>query len=272
MGSFLDARHAGGRWLVRMEDVDTPRVRRNADSLILGTLETLGLQWDGDVLYQSSRLPAYAEATHRLFAASLLYPCSCKRREVSGRAYPGTCRGKRLQDRPGRSLRLHVTPGYITFMDDIQGLARQDVAVETGDFILRRADGLTAYHLAVVVDDHWQGVTRVVRGADLLESTAAQLHVQKSLRLPAPEYSHLPMAVDAQGRKISKSLGAEAVLLKTRPGALLLSVLGFLGQDPEPALAGSTVHDILAWATRHWRREDVPKVRQLLPVWWSGAN
>ena len=266
MGSFLDARHTGGRWLVRMEDVDNPRVRRNADSLILDSLETLGLHWDGDVLYQSSRLSAYAEAVEQLHAAGLLYPCNCKRREVSGRPYPGTCRGKGLKDGPGRSLRLHVTPGYITFRDGIQGVIRQDVAAETGDIILRRADGLTAYHLAVVVDDHWQGVTRVVRGADLLASTAAQRHVQRALGLPVPVYAHLPMAVDGQGRKISKRLGAEAALLKSQPGALLSSVLGFLGQDPDPALAGSTVHDILAWATRHWRRESVPKVRQIHPA------
>jgi glutamyl-Q tRNA(Asp) synthetase len=246
-----------------MEDIDTPRVRRNADSLILHTLETLGLQWDGDVLYQNSRQSAYAEAMDRLQAAGQLYSCACKRREVSGRPYPGTCREKRLKDGPGRSLRLRVADENVSFMDDIQGLTHQNVAAEPGDFIVRRADGLTAYHLAVVIDDHWQGVTRVVRGADLLKATAAQLRLQKAVGLPAPAYSHLPMAVDAQGRKISKSLGAEAALLKTQPGALLLSGLRFLGQNPDPALAGNTVHDILAWATRHWRREAVPKVSQL---------
>jgi glutamyl-Q tRNA(Asp) synthetase len=265
LGSWLDARHAGGRWLVRMEDIDTPRVRRNADSLILRTLETLGLHWDGDVQYQSSRLPAYADALHRLRAAGLLYPCACKRREVSGRPYPGTCRDKRLDDGKGRSLRLRVTAGDVRFMDAIQGLTRSNVAEDSGDIIVRRADGLTAYHLGVVIDDHWQAVTRVVRGADLLEATAAQLQVQKSLGLPAPEYSHLPMAVDAQGRKISKSLGAEAALLKSQPGALLLSVLGFLGQEPDAALKDSSVQDILAWATHHWRVDAVPRVRKMQP-------
>ena len=249
-----------------MEDIDTPRVRRNADSLILHTLETLGLQWDGDVQYQSSRLPAYADALDRLQAGGLLYPCVCKRREVSGRPYPGTCRDKRLEDGKDRSLRLRVAGGDVCFMDQIQGLTCSDVAADTGDIIVRRADGLTAYHLAVVIDDHWQGVTRVVRGADLIEATAAQLQVQKSLDLPAPEYSHLPMAIDAQGRKISKSLGAEAALLKNQPGALLLSVLRFLGQQPDAALKGSSVPDMLAWATRHWRVDAVPRVRKLQPV------
>jgi len=263
LGSYLDARHAGGRWLVRMDDIDPPRVARHADSLILGALETLGLQWDGDVLYQSSRLPAYSGAVDQLHAAGLLYPCACKRREVSRHPYPGTCREQGLQDGPGRSLRLRTTAGVVSFVDDIQGIHHQNVGAETGDFVVRRADGLTAYHLAVVIDDHWQGVTRVVRGADLLTSTAAQLHVQESLGLPTPGYAHLPMIVDAHGRKISKSLGAEAALLKSQPGAVLLSVLRYLGQDPDPGLAGSSVLDILAWATRHWRLEAVPKVRQL---------
>ena len=266
MGSYLDARHGGGRWLVRMEDIDSPRVRRHADALILGALETLGLHWDGDVLYQSSRLPAYAEAIDHLHTAGLLYPCACKRKEVSGRPYPGTCREKHLHDDPGRSLRLRATGGDVSFMDEIQGLIHVDVAAETGDIVVRRADGLTAYHLAVVIDDHWQGVTRVVRGVDLLGSAGAQLQVQKSLGLPTPEYAHLPMAVDTHGRKISKSLGAEAALLKTQPGTLLLAVLQFLGQDPDQGLAGSPVNDILTWATRHWRREAVPKVRMLRPV------
>jgi len=250
-----------------MDDIDTPRVRRNADALILGALESLGLQWDGAVLYQSSRLPAYAEAMERLHAAGLLYSCACKRREVSGRPYPGTCRDKDLADGPGRSRRLRVTCGMVSFVDDTQGLIEQDVAAETGDFIVRRADGLTAYHLAAVVDDHSQGVTRVVRGVDLLDSTGAQLQVQKALGLPAPGYSHLPIAVDAQGGKISKSLGAEAVLVKNQPGALLLSVLHFLGQAPDPGLSGSSVHDILTWATEHWRPEAVPRERKMAPVW-----
>lgn len=246
-----------------MEDIDPPRVRRGADSIILRTLEKLGLQWDGDVLFQSSRQPAYADAVDRLQSSGLLYACACMRREVSGRGYPGTCREKRLQDGRGRSLRLRVVPGIVTFMDAIQGPWHQDVATQTGDFIVRRSDGLTAYHLAVVIDDHWQGVTHVVRGADLLEATAAQICVQKALALPTPEYCHLPMAVDAQGRKISKGRGAEAALLKTQPGTFLLMVLQFLGQVPDPELAGSDVHDILAWATRNWRRAAVPKVRQL---------
>ena len=249
-----------------MDDIDTPRVRRNADRLILGALESLGLHWDGAVLYQSSRLPAYAEAMERLQSAGSLYACACKRREVSGRPYPGICRDKQHADRPGRSLRLRVNCGIVSFLDDTQGLIEQDVGVDSGDFIVRRADGLTAYHLAAVIDDHWQGVTRVVRGADLLESTGAQRQVQIALGLPAPGYSHLPVAVDAVGRKISKSLGAEAALLKSQPGALLLSVLHFLGQAPDPELSGGSVHEILTWATEHWRPEVVPRVRKTEPV------
>lgn len=263
LGSYLDARHQGGRWLVRMEDIDPPRVRPNADTLILSALETLGLHWDGEVLYQSSRLPAYAEAMEQLRARGLVYACACKRKDVSGRPYPGTCRTKQFHSAVRISLRLRATTGNVSFNDAIQGTFTQNIADETGDFIVRRSDGLTAYHLAVVVDDHWQGVTQVVRGADLMSATPAQICVQKALGIPAPEYAHLPTVVDANGKKISKSLSAEAVLLKTQPGTLLLSVLRFLGQDPDPELEGYEVHDILAWATLHWRRAGVSKERQL---------
>ncbi|MBI1731879.1 MAG: tRNA glutamyl-Q(34) synthetase GluQRS [Gammaproteobacteria bacterium] len=267
VGSYLDARHAGGRWLVRIDDLDPPRIRAGAATGILNALRCLGLHWDGEVLQQSTRTPAYADALERLQSLGLLYVCSCTRREVSGRAYPGTCRLKALKDAPQRCLRLRIPGGPLPLDDMIQGPRRFDVAATTGDIIVRRADGLTAYHLAAVVDDHFQGVTHVVRGADLLDASAIQCCVQGVLGFPAPRYGHLPMAVDASGRKLSKSLGAEAALLSAEPATLLLSALKFLGQNPDRALAGAPVQEVTDWAVANWRREKVPRAPAKIPVW-----
>lgn len=152
------------------------------------------------------------------------------------------------------------------FNDGIQGPCTSDVCRDSGDFIVRRADGVTAYHLAAVVDDDWQGVTHVVRGVDLLDSTGAQCCVYQALGIAQPEYCHVPMAVDGAGRKISKSLGAENALLGTHPAQLLVSVLSFLGQQPDTALTGARVTEVLDWAVVHWRRDQVPRVRRLAPV------
>lgn len=238
LASWLDARAAGGRWLVRIEDLDPPRERPGAADEILRTLERFGLCWDDDVVFQSRRKPLYEEAIRRL--ERHCYPCGCTRREIADSAlglaadgaqiYPGTCRGG-LGGRVARSLRVKVA-GKVDFVDRVQGPQQQDLEREVGDFVLRRADGAFAYQLAVVVDDAEQGVTDVVRGADLLDSTARQIHLQRLLGLPTPRYLHIPAAVNAAGEKLSKQTGARPAL----PSDLPL-VLAFLGQKPSRTLA-----------------------------------
>lgn len=251
---------------MRIDDVDTPRVRHGAEARILEGLERLGLAWDGPVLRQRDRGAAYADALARLHRTQQLYACACTRRETAGRPYPGTCRDRDLPDGPGRSLRLKIAPGPVQFPDAVQGPCVADVARDTGDIILRRADGVMAYHLAAVVDDHWQGVTDVVRGVDLLAATGAQCSVYGALGLTQPAYCHLPLAVDERGGKISKRLGAEDALLATQPARLLFAVLQFLGQVPEPALCRATVTEVLEWAVPNWRRECIPRQRHIPPV------
>lgn len=266
VGSFLEARRHGGRWLVRMEDLDPPREVPGAADDILRTLEALGLHWDGEVLYQSRRHEAYAEALDRLDAGGRLYGCACSRREVAeasaaaGRPgiYPGTCRHGVPGDRAPRALRLRVDGETVGFADGLQGRVTVALAETTGDFVVRRADGLFAYHLAVVVDDAAQGVTQVVRGADLLGCTPAQIRLQNLLGLPVPAYVHLPVAVNAAGEKLSKQTGARPVD-PTRPGAVLVQALDFLGQAPPPGLAAAPAAEVLAWALAHWDLARVPR-------------
>lgn len=265
LGSFLEARCQGGEWLLRIEDVDTPRTAPGATTAILRALERYGLHWDGPVVYQSERTAHYQAALESLLAAGLAYPCTCTRRELAGcprgrdgaPIYPGTCRaGPGRPDRPP-AIRLRVTDALIQFHDAIQGRYRQRLAHEVGDFVLRRADGLFAYQLAVVVDDAAQGITQVVRGADLLDSTPRQIVLQQLLGLPAPDYAHLPVAVDARGDKLSKQTGAPP-LDERHPGPVLWAALRFLEQQPPAELAGEPVATLIAWAVAHWNLAVVP--------------
>jgi glutamyl-Q tRNA(Asp) synthetase len=210
LGSYLDAKAHGGEWLVRIEDLDTPRNVPGAADDILRTLERFGLEWDGPVLYQSSRLEAYEAVLEDLRRRHLVFPCGCSRKDVGDR-YPGTCRhGIRGRlDTP--SWRFHVSDEIIRFDDRRLGPQQQNVQEYVGDFVLRRADGLFAYQLAVVVDDAFQGVTDVVRGEDLLDSTARQILLQRALDLPQPRYLHLPVVLNEAGQKLSKQTGAAAL-------------------------------------------------------------
>ncbi len=259
LGSFLEARRQGGEWLLRIEDVDTPRVVPGATTAILRALERYGLHWDGPVVYQSQRTAHYQAALEPLLAAGLVYPCACTRRVLAGyprgrdgaAIYPGTCRaGPRRPEQP-HALRLRVTDATLAFQDAIQGEYRQQLEREVGDFVLRRADGLFTYQLAAVVDDAAQGVTQVVRGADLLDSTPRQMVLQRLLGLSTPEYAHLPVAVDAHGDKLSKQTGA-LPLDERNPGPVLWAALRFLGQQPPSELAGEAAPAIIAWAVAHW--------------------
>ncbi len=252
LASFLDVRSRGGRWLLRIDDLDPPRERPGAAAQILATLEALGLHWDGEPVYQSQRGPAYEQALATLAADGWTYPCGCSRSEIGERPYPGTCRDGIPAGRRARSLRVRVGNATITLDDRIQGHFEQNLGTDCGDFVVRRADGLTAYHLAVVVDDAAAGVTEIVRGADLLASTPLQIHLTQCLGLAQPSYAHLPVVLDDQGLKLSKHTGASAVTARTAPLALFHALL-FLGLDPPADLNGAPVGDLLGWALPLWR-------------------
>lgn len=211
VGSYLSTRSQGGEWLVRMEDIDPPREVKGAAGDILRTLETYGFEWDGEILYQRRRRDAYETALDGLRRGNTLYPCTCTRKEVAdssvlgieGPVYPGTCRAGLAQERVARAWRVRTEGAAIEFTDGVQGLQSSVLERDVGDFVVQRADGLYAYQLACVVNDAEQGMTEVVRGADLLTSTARQIHLQRLLGLPTPAYTHLPAAVNAQGEKLS---------------------------------------------------------------------
>ena len=270
VGSYLDARSQHGQWLVRIEDVDTSRCIPGAVDDILRTLEIFGFEWDGPVIVQSQRLEAYRAALAELQRNDLAYPCSCSRKEIAdsgagaaidgGRVYPGTCRGGHNPLLTGRSpaWRLRVPNPPIHFTDRILGEQTQNLAEAVGDFVLLRADGLFAYQLAVVVDDAWQGVTDVVRGADLLVSTARQIWLQQSLNLPTPRYAHLPLVLNTAGEKLSKQTLAPALGL-ANPTEQLVAALRFLGQPVPDGLAKSDLPAVWAWALTEWSFYSIPR-------------
>ena len=261
LASWLDARAARGRWLLRIEDLDLPRVQPGAADAILGALQALGLRWDGDVVFQSSRRARYAGALERLAAHT--YPCGCTRKEIADSAlglaadgaqiYPGSCRGGLAQGKAARALRVRTPPGTIAFHDRVQGAQRQSLQHEVGDFVLYRSDGQFAYQLAVVVDDAEQEITDVVRGADLLGSTARQILLQRLLSCSTPRYLHVPVAVNEQGEKLSKQSGAAAIDA-ARGRQALARALAFLGQPPSTSLDD---------AVRRWDAARIPVVRAL---------
>lgn len=268
VGSFLEARTRGGEWLVRMEDLDPPRVAPGAADDILRALQAYGLEWDGSVARQSERSDAYHGALHRLRQGGRVYPCVCSRREIAdsavagseGPVYPGTCREGVAAGRTARSLRLSTQGATIEFDDAVQGRVAHDLERESGDFVLYRADEVYAYQLAVVVDDAEQGFTDVVRGADLLGSTPRQIYLQGLLGLPRPRYAHLPVAVNAAGEKLSKQTFA-VPLDASRPLPALVAALEFLGQRPPPELARGTLREFWDWALKNWNFARVPRAR-----------
>ena len=262
LGSWLHARSRGTRWLVRIDDLDTPRCVPGAADEILRTLEVFGLCWDGEVLRQDTRRSHYAAALESLQQAGLVYGCACTRREIGNAPYPGTCRDGPRAGRSPRALRVRTDDEPVGFTDLLQGPFCQRLRSEIGDFIVRRADGLHAYHLAVVVDDAAQGVTEIVRGADLLDSTPRQIYLQRLLGLPLPDYAHLPVAVDANGAKLSKQNHATPVE-RARPSASLAAALRFLGHAPPGNLHGASAAELLAWALEHFRLAAVPRCRTL---------
>jgi glutamyl-Q tRNA(Asp) synthetase len=264
LASYLDARHHNGRWLVRIDDIDPPREVPGAAEDILRTLEQHGLQWDGEVLWQSTRHEAYRQALSELQAADLVYPCGCTRRAISasGGIYNGHCRTHPPVSTQPQALRLKLyrlpapfatLPDTVLFNDLLQGPQSQNLAQDVGDAVVRRKDGLFAYQLAVVVDDIAQGITHVIRGADLLPVTARQVRFFTLRHAQPPIYGHVPVALGQDGRKLSKQNHAPG-LNHHRAGKNLWQALAFLGQNPPKALDGEAPETILKWACQHWRR------------------
>jgi glutamyl-Q tRNA(Asp) synthetase len=267
VGSFLEARARGGDWLVRMEDLDPPRVIPGAADDILAVLRACGMEWDGPVVRQSARASAYHAELHRLRERGLVYPCACSRREIAdsavagaeGPVYPGTCRTGLPAGKRARALRIDTRGAAVAFDDAVQGRIAHELEKDSGDFVLYRADEVYAYQLAVVVDDAEQGITDVVRGADLLGSTPRQIYLQKLLGWTEPRYAHLPVAVNAAGEKLSKQTFAEPVDA-ARPLPALVAALSFLGQQPPGELQRGTLKEFWDWALRNWRMDRVPRV------------
>jgi glutamyl-Q tRNA(Asp) synthetase len=250
--------------------VDAPRCPPAVAEDILRTLEACGFAWDGEVLWQSRRTERYRELWRQLRQDGRVYPCACTRRELAdsqlapdgAHVYPGTCRDGLPPGRAARAWRLRVDEAVVAFDDALQGRVAQDLARDVGDFVLLRADGYFAYQLAVVADDADQGITHVVRGADLLDSTARQIFLQRCLGVPTPAYTHLPVVVNAQGEKLSKQTLAPAIDTVT-PAPTLCAALRFLGQSPPAELGRAPLAELWTWAQAHWDMARVPRRRTL---------
>ena len=275
LASFLHARHCGGDWLVRIEDLDPPREQPGADRKILEALEAHGLHWDGQVWYQSERLDAYAGILADLRQHGLAYPCNCTRKDLRamGGIYDGRCRRRRtepeepfawrlkLYDLPEAIADLNETLG---FEDLFQGYQQNNLRRDLSDPVIKRKDGLFAYQLAVVTDDIAQGVTHVIRGSDLLELSVGQLACFYLLGGQPPRFGHVPTAINAAGQKLSKQHGAPA-LQNHRASDNLWQALTFLGQNPPLQLAGASPEELLDWGHRNWRSETLDGLEKLAP-------
>ncbi len=275
--SYLEAKVNNGEWIVRLEDLDRPREVAGAAKSILQTLEAYGFEWSSELLYQSQRTDAYQAALDHLKIHNQIYPCCCSRKEIAdsatgigieGLIYPGTCRNGLSRcsiTKPNKHLayRIKVPQTTIEFNDVIQGKLTQHLATDIGDFILKRADSLFAYQLAVVIDDAMQGITHVVRGADLLDSTPRQIYLQQRLGLTTPSYAHVPIASNAQGEKLSKQTLAQAIETKNANQQLLQTLI-FLGQSPPYELQHEPLNTLWEWAKTHWSLHHVPKKRTII--------
>lgn len=265
IGSYLQAHAMQGEWHVRIDDVDPPREVPGAADSLLKTLEIYGLNWHGDVVYQSQRLDAYQDALEQLIKQGDTFECSCSRKDIKtiakhgplGMIYPGTCRdGVQDADKP-RSIRLRTQDKTITVQDKIQGDYPLNMQSDVGDFIIHRADGLFAYHLSTVVDDGLDGFTEIVRGKDQLNLTPLHIDLQQRLGLPTPAYAHLPLLVNTQGEKLGKSTCAIAVDAMARED-VWRTILAILGLDPDNALLSEASETILQWAIGEWDLLQVP--------------
>lgn len=255
VGSYLQARTQHGEWLMRIEDVDTTRRVEGASDALLRALEGFGFEWDGPEIYQSHRTELYESALEKLSQKELIYPCTCSRKQLAEQGeiqvYAGHCRHHRLPVKEEHALRLRVADQSVGFDDRVMGLYQQQLSNECGDFIIKRRDGLFAYQLAVVVDDAEQGITEIVRGTDLLDSTPRQIYLQQQLGYAQPDYLHLPLLIDEHGHKLGKSTGAAALDLN-HPATSLHAALTLLGQQPPKELASGDLNTLWQWAIEHW--------------------
>ncbi|MEM1090827.1 MAG: tRNA glutamyl-Q(34) synthetase GluQRS [Pseudomonadota bacterium] len=262
LASYAQARQQRGRWLLRMEDIDPPRERPGAAEAIEADLKRFGMSPDEPTLFQSTRTAAYQQALDQMKASGHVFPCGCSRRHLGhGHLYPQTCSGGLPPGRERRSWRVRVSGRY-GFDDLLQGAYGQQLETEVGAFILWRADGQPAYQLAVVVDDHFQGITEVVRGSDLIGSTPRQLFLQRLLGLPQPAYLHLPVALNEQGNKLSKQTGARPIDPQ-QPMPALARAWSFLGQEKPPAEALTSPEAFWRWAPARWTIKLIPAVTEI---------
>ncbi len=266
LASYCEARSRQGRWLLRIEDVDTPRVVEGSANRILRDLEAFGFEWDGELLYQSDRFDEYRRFLEKLIGQDDCYACECSRRNLReqgvssgplGQIYPGNCRAKKLSAQ-GHSIRLNTEGACsIVFTDRVYGLFEMNLPEQVGDFVLRRVDHIYAYHLAVVVDDELQGIDQVVRGADLLENTCLHIYLQQRLGFRTPEYMHIPLVNNSRGVKLSKQTGAGA-LNHANASQLLKAALRHLGQSTVEDMQSASPAEILSAAVNEWNPAAIP--------------
>ncbi len=271
VASYLEAKTNHGQWLVRMEDLDQPREVAGAANEILHTLTAFGFEWDEDVTYQSQRNLAYEALLSELKALNRVYPCTCTRKEIAevsmangieGAIYPKTCLNHAIKNNHPVAWRIKTEDHNIQFEDAVQGSFQQNLMQEIGDFVLKRADGLFAYQLAVVVDDAAQGITHIVRGSDLLTSTPRQIYLQEQLGLLTPHYTHIPIATNAAGQKLSK----QTLALGINPQESVIQLwqsLAFLNQHPPTDLKEGNLAQCWEWAMANWQLTKVPKIKQI---------
>ena len=266
VASYLDAKAHRGQWLLRIDDLDPPREVTGASQQIIASLQYHGLEWDGDICWQSQRSEAYLSALEQLDRAGLCYACDCSRATLAATAgvYPGHCSKRHLQALPGRATRIRVGSKAIEFYDLIQGPQSQRLDRDVGDFVVQRKDGLFAYQLAVVVDDAAQGINHVIRGADLLDSTARQIYLQQRLGLPTPIYGHFPVATNSEGQKLSKQNLAQGLDDRTAIDNVR-AALHFLGQEL-PSRHLTEPRQLLQWATLRWQRYKIPRRVAITPT------
>jgi len=266
LASYCHAISQQGQWLIRIEDVDTPRVVDGSLHRILNDLEVFGFEWDGEIIYQSDQFERYRDVLNQLLTQGHAYACECSRRTLReakvktgplGMIYPGICRGKRLS-RESHSIRINTESiGELGYPDQLFGKIEIDIPEQAGDFVIRRADGIYAYHLAVVLDDELQGINQVVRGADLLEATCLHLYLQQLLNFRTPEYLHIPLVRNSNGDKLSKQTGATAVD-KNQAASLLVCALRTLGQPVEQGLEQGTASEVVQYAVKSWDHQRIP--------------
>jgi glutamyl-Q tRNA(Asp) synthetase len=266
LASWCDARAANGKWLLRIEDVDTTRVQQGAVEHIIAALTHYGLTWDDEIVYQSQRTHLYQQALNTLQQQKSIFWCTCSRSQLAqtkSAIYNGHCR-EHHHYRPQSAARLLVPYGTtINFDDGVFSTQHEDISQTVGDFVVFRRDGLFAYQLAVVVDDALQGITHIIRGADLLDNTTRQIYLQQKLGYDTPHYAHIPLIVTAQGEKLSKQTGATALKFDN-PSPILWQLLRLLGQNPPNALQSNSKEAILTWAVNNWRLSHIPATLKLI--------